>query len=73
LFVNSLFVKKNEKTLLVKNVNKVISVGSIEEYEKSLLANNLNVKNISFSDYLLLNSRVQVSTDQVLTDQSASS
>ena len=62
LFVNSLFVKKNEKTLLVKNVNKFISVGSIEEYEKSLLANNLNVKNISFSDYLLLNSKVQVST-----------
>jgi hypothetical protein len=73
LFVNSLFVKKNEKPLLVKNVNKFISVGSIEEYEKSLLANNLNVKNISFSDYLLLNLKDRVLTDQVSTDQSASS
>ena len=56
LFATSLFVKKTEKPLLVKNVNKFILVGSLEDYEKTLLSNNLNVKNISFSEYLSLQS-----------------
>jgi len=52
--VNNIFVKKNEKKLLVKNVNKFILVGSLDDYEKTLLNNKVNVKNISFSDYRLL-------------------
>jgi hypothetical protein len=54
LFVNTLFVKKNEKQLYTKNINKFILLGSIEEYEKKLLNNKINVKNVSFSDYLLM-------------------
>jgi hypothetical protein len=61
LFVNSLFVKKPQKTLLVKNVNKFISVGSLEEYEKSLLS-KIGVKNVSFSDYLILQKTLQTAS-----------
>lgn len=61
LFVNSLFVKKPEKTLLVKNVNKFISVGSLEDYEKTLLS-KVNVKNVSFSDYLILQKTLQTAS-----------
>lgn len=58
LFVNSFFVKKTEKTLLVKNVNKFILVGSLEDYEKTLLS-KVSVKNVSFSDYLTLQKTLQ--------------
>jgi len=54
-FSNNLFVKKQERILLVKNTNKFILVGSLEEYEKTLLVNNLNVKNVSFSEYIKMN------------------
>jgi len=54
LFVKNLFVKKNEKQLYTKNINKFILVGSLEEYEKKIMNNNVNVKNVSFSDYLLM-------------------
>jgi hypothetical protein len=61
LFVNSFFVKKSEKTLLVKNINKFISVGSLEDYEKTLLS-KVNVKNVSFSDYLILQKTLQTAS-----------
>jgi hypothetical protein len=61
LFVNSFFVKKTEKTLLVKNVNKFILVGSLEDYEKTLLS-KVSVKNVSFSDYLTFQKTLQTSS-----------
>jgi hypothetical protein len=49
--VNSTFIKKQEKTELIKNLNKFILGGSLEDYEKTLIKHN-SPKQISFKDYM---------------------
>jgi hypothetical protein len=54
LFNNNLFVKKQDKQLLNKNINKFILCGSLEEYNKIKTSNKNTVNNINIKDFLIL-------------------
>jgi len=45
------FIKKNEKSELKKNINKFILVGSLDDYEKSIIPKPVH-KEISYKDFL---------------------
>jgi hypothetical protein len=51
---NTFFVKKTEKinNELIKNINKFILVGSLEDYENSLVTTTY--KELSYKDYLII-------------------
>ena len=60
---NNIFIKKIEKTNseLIKNINKFILVGSLEDYEKSLIVSP-TPKELSYSDYLNIQSQNELIT-----------
>jgi hypothetical protein len=53
--INNIFIKKTEKlnNELIKNINKFILVGSLDDYEKSLLVMPIP-KVLSYNDYLII-------------------
>ena len=53
--INNIFIKKTEKlnNELIKNINKFILVGSLDDYEKSLLVTPIP-KVLSYNDYLII-------------------
>ena len=53
-FTNNIFVKKQDKQLLNKNINKFILCGSLDDYNKLQYTPN-NVNNINIKDFLSLN------------------
>ena len=55
---NNLFVKKQEKQFLNKNINKFILCGSLDDYNKMKASNNNTVNNISVKDFLILSKNV---------------
>lgn len=53
-FTNNIFVKKQDKQLLNKNINKFILCGSLDDYNKLQYTPN-SVNNINIKDFLSLN------------------
>jgi hypothetical protein len=47
------FIKKNEKSELKKNINKFILVGSLDDYEKSIIPKPVH-KEISYKDFVTM-------------------